>query len=82
MPKKHPKLICRDGQEARALRNRLGINQADFWGRIVVKQSAGSRYELEDNPFPLHVACLLHIAYGTPAQAQKMIDWLRRPEAD
>ena len=27
------------------LRMKLGINQADFWGRIAVTQSGGSRYE-------------------------------------
>jgi len=27
------------------LRKRLGLNQAEFWGRIEVTQSGGSRYE-------------------------------------
>jgi transcriptional regulator with XRE-family HTH domain len=29
----------------RAIRLRLGLNQQDFWGRIGVTQSGGSRYE-------------------------------------
>ena len=29
----------------RAIRLRLGLNQHDFWGRIGVTQSGGSRYE-------------------------------------
>jgi len=29
----------------RSIRIRLGLNQQDFWGRIGVTQSGGSRYE-------------------------------------
>lgn len=29
----------------RAIRQRLGMNQQDFWGQIGVTQSGGSRYE-------------------------------------
>jgi len=29
----------------RAIRERLGLNQQDFWGQIGVTQSGGSRYE-------------------------------------
>lgn len=29
----------------RAIRQRLGLNQQDFWGQIGVTQSGGSRYE-------------------------------------
>lgn len=31
--------------DPRALRQKLGLNQAEFWGRISVTQSGGSRYE-------------------------------------
>ena len=29
----------------REIRHRLGLNQQEFWGRIGVTQSGGSRYE-------------------------------------
>ena len=31
--------------DPRAIRQRLGMNQQDFWGQIGVTQSGGSRYE-------------------------------------
>ena len=31
--------------DPRAIRQRLGLNQQDFWGQIGVTQSGGSRYE-------------------------------------
>ena len=30
---------------ARKLREALGLNQSEFWGRIEITQSGGSRYE-------------------------------------
>lgn len=82
MAKQRPALICSYGLEARELRNRLALKQDEFWGRIAVKQSAGSRYESESNPLPLQIAYLLHIAYGTPTQAKRLVEWLRQPESD
>lgn len=81
MPVSPPKLICQNGQEVQALRNRLNLRQEDFWSRIAVKQSAGSRYESGGNPLPLHVAFMVHLAYGTPNQVQKLVEWLRRPKS-
>lgn len=46
----------------RALRERLGLNQVDFWGRIHVTQSGGSRYE-SGRPMPKPVRALLGIVY-------------------
>jgi transcriptional regulator with XRE-family HTH domain len=46
----------------RKLRISLGLNQAEFWGRIEVTQSGGSRYE-NGRPMPRPVRKLLGIVY-------------------
>lgn len=82
MATKLPGLIYSYGTEARELRQHLAMKQDEFWGRIAVKQSAGSRYVSESNPLPLKIACLLQIAYGTPGQEQQMVEWLRQSKTD
>jgi transcriptional regulator with XRE-family HTH domain len=44
------------------LRKSLGLNQADFWGRIEVTQSGASRYE-NGRSMPRPVRKLLGIVY-------------------
>lgn len=44
------------------VRKRFRLNQADFWGRIAVTQSGGSRYE-NGRPMPRPVRKLLGIVY-------------------
>jgi transcriptional regulator with XRE-family HTH domain len=44
------------------LRKRLGLNQADFWSRVAVTQSGGSRYE-NGRAMPKPVRILLGIVY-------------------
>ncbi|HVC49062.1 MAG TPA: hypothetical protein VND43_02720 [Burkholderiales bacterium] len=46
----------------RDLRRRLGINQQEFWNRIGVTQSGGSRYE-SGRPIPKPVKELLRLIY-------------------
>ena len=48
--------------DAYRLRKSLGLNQADFWGRIEVTQSGGSRYE-NGRTMPRVVRKLLGIVY-------------------
>lgn len=48
--------------ELRALREKNGMNQTDFWGRIGLTQSAGSRYE-NGQPMSEPVALLIHLIY-------------------
>lgn len=60
-------LLVATGSRARALRRRAGINQASFWSRVAVTQSAGSRYE-SGRTIPLPVQFLLSLAYGSPTQ--------------
>lgn len=47
----------------RALRAKTGKNQRDFWGRVAVTQSGGSRYENGRTP-PQPVKLLLALAYA------------------
>ena len=44
------------------LRKRLGLNQSEFWGRLEVTQSGGSRYE-NGRRMPPPVRKLLGIVY-------------------
>lgn len=66
--------------DARALRSRHKLRQAEFWARVGVTQSGGSRFESGRN-IPIPVSMLMTLAYGTDAQARKLFDWLRNGEA-
>lgn len=46
----------------RKLRLKLDLNQSEFWGRLGVTQSGGSRYESTRKP-PKPVAVLAHVIY-------------------
>ncbi len=54
----------------------LRINQQEFWSRIGITQSGGSRYE-SGRRVPLPVKKLLVIAYGPDELFQKTVDELR-----
>lgn len=62
--------------QIKLFRQKNSMNQTEFWSRIGVTQSGGSRYESGRN-IPVPVQRLLLIAYGTEKQAQKVIDDLR-----
>ena len=47
----------------RHLRKRLELNQQEFWSRLGVTQSGGSRYE-SGRRVPQPVKILLELAYG------------------
>jgi len=47
----------------RRLRKRLNLNQAEFWNRVGVTQSGGSRYE-KGRPVPKPVRILLNLVYS------------------
>ena len=62
--------------DLKAIRQKRGMNQSQFWQPLGVTQSGGSRYESErDMPKP--VGSLVTIAYGTPAQFFKELQRLR-----
>lgn len=67
----------RTGAEVRKLREKLGMNQTDFWSRVSVQQSAASRYET-GRSIPEPVQTLLVIAYGTDKQAAVAFAALRK----
>ena len=54
------------------LRAKLGMNQRDFWGRVQVTQSGGSRYET-GRPVPKPVAMLVAVAYGNDKECAKAL---------
>lgn len=75
---KCPKLIAPSGETAKALRKSLGLNQAEFWGRVTTTQSGGSRHE-SGREIPESVQYLLHFAYGSEKQATALLDFIRCP---
>ena len=72
-----PKLIFSSAEEIKAFRQKHAMNQSQFWGRIGVTQSGGSRYESERN-IPVPVQLLLHIAYAPADRADRLVDHLRK----
>ena len=76
MTTKAPKFAPITGEAALAMRKKLNVNQSEFWSRVGLGQSAGSRYESGRN-IPRPVQMLLRIAYGTKAQAAKQVEALR-----
>lgn len=68
------------GADIRSYRKANQMNQTEFWQRIGLTQSAGSRYE-NDRDIPEPVRMLLILAYGNSVQADMMFyelrDWRR-----
>jgi transcriptional regulator with XRE-family HTH domain len=73
---KHPTITS---EAALFMRNRRQLNQTEFWRRVGVSQSGGSRYE-SGRAIPRSVQMLLRIAYGTKAQSQQQTAALRGVE--
>ena len=71
---KHPTITS---EAALFMRNRRQLNQTEFWRRVGVSQSGGSRYE-SGRKIPRPVQKLLAIAYGTEKQAEAMVESLRK----
>jgi mannose-6-phosphate isomerase-like protein (cupin superfamily)/transcriptional regulator with XRE-family HTH domain len=72
---------ARVGQAIWELRIHLGISQTEFWGRIGVLQSAGSRYE-SGHSIPNPVQILLRLAYVPDAALLAVVAELRAPFKD
>lgn len=72
-----PRYCFESGKDAKLLRSKLGMNQSEFWSRISVTQSGGSRYESgRDLPKPVRI--LLHLTYAPEKQAMAMLEYLRK----
>ena len=61
-----------------ALRQEMQLTQSEFWCRIGLTQSAGSRYENGRNISKV-VAIALELAWGTEKEAQALLETLRKP---
>ncbi len=79
MKNRMPKLFIQSGREVKVLRQKMGLNQFEFWGPIGVTQSGGSRYE-SGRDMPKPVQMLLHLAYAPERQAGTMMEYLRGRE--
>lgn len=81
---KLPKLRFSDPAEIRDFRRKNSMNQLEFWARIGVTQSGGSRYESGRN-IPKPVQLLLTLIYGTDGQSKKLTtvlrDWKHTPKS-
>lgn len=62
---------------AKKVRKSKGLTQDEFWGRVGVEQSVGSRYEKGSHPMPESILTLLTLAYGEQQQADRMMSQLR-----
>ena len=62
--------------DLKAIRQKRGMNQSQFWQPLGVTQSGGSRYE-NDRSVPKPVQSLLVMAYGTDEEAAAMFKYLR-----
>lgn len=70
------KLKTYTGTEARELRQKLSLNQAEFWAPFQTTQSGGSRYE-SGREIPDPVQVLLNLAFAPEAKATAIFDELR-----
>ena len=57
--------------DARAIRSRMGLNQQQFWAKLGVTQSGGSRYESGRN-MPRPVQQLLRLVHVEQIDIQKI----------
>lgn len=78
---KLPKLRFSEPKEIRDFRRKHQMNQLEFWKRVGVTQSGGSRYESGRN-IPRPVQLLLTLVYGTDMQVEKLSvalhDWKKK----
>ncbi len=65
-----------DNIDAREIRKKLGMNQSQFWSRLGVTQSGGSRYESGRNmPKPVRELLRLVHVEQIDIKAIKREDW-------
>jgi len=74
--------------DAREIRRKLGLNQQQFWSKLGVTQSGGSRYESGRNmPRPVqHLLRLVHVEQIDIQKIKKddyeIIEFLKSQKAD
>ena len=71
MARRKPPKVTRTIANYRAIREALGLNQSEFWAKVGVTQSGGSRYE-SGRHVPKPTAVLAHRIYvvGEPIDAR------------
>ncbi|HVY05221.1 MAG TPA: hypothetical protein VHB46_04520 [Burkholderiales bacterium] len=57
--------------DPRSIRKRLGLNQVEFWSRVGVTQSGGSRYE-NGRALPRSLQELMRIVYVVEVDLEKV----------
>lgn len=62
--------------ELKAIRKKIGLNQATFWQRFGITQSGGSRYE-SGREVPEPVQILLNIALAPASTTGQLLEGLR-----
>ncbi len=77
-----------DNVDVREIRHKLGMNQSQFWSKIGVTQSGGSRYESGRN-IPRPVQALLRLVHVEQVDISKIrrddvdvIEYLRQTNPD
>ena len=65
----------------RELRRKMNISQSEFWSRIGVTQSGGSRYETT-RKVPKPTQTVIDLAYGTTKAALEKLAALRGVSVD
>lgn len=74
--------------DVREIRRKLGMNQSQFWSKIGVTQSGGSRYESGRNiPRPVQALLkLVHVEQIDPAKVKReeldVIEYLKNSNPD
>lgn len=77
-----------DKIDAREIRRKLGMNQQQFWSKLGVTQSGGSRYESGRNmPRPVqHLLRLVHVEQIDIAKVRKedfeVVEYLKSHDSD
>ena len=77
-----------DKIDAREIRRKLGMNQQQFWSRLGVTQSGGSRYESGRNmPRPVqHLLRLVHVEQIDIAKVRKedfeVVEYLKSHDSE
>ena len=77
-----------DKIDAREIRRKLGLNQQQFWSKLGVTQSGGSRYESGRNmPRPVqHLLRLVHVEQIDIAKVRKedfeVVDYLKSHDSE
>ncbi len=54
-------------------RESLQMTQAEYWTRVGITQSGGSRYEKKKRGLQKPIALLLAIAYGSPSERARTL---------